>query len=141
MIKISYFSMANNYICRVKNSLTLTVFFLTTLILYNSFRVSATYTYYKLDPIGFIEALCVNKDKPEMECNGQCHLKKVAQSSTDDNNQPNQLLNFDELLLFNEGFFAYELNPIFLSANKLQAYYLNLYNFKFRPSYFHPPQV
>jgi len=31
--------------------------------------------------------LCVNKDKPEMHCNGQCHLKMMIKKETQEENQ------------------------------------------------------
>jgi len=62
--------------------------FLAALILINSTKASLAYTYYELDPIGFIENLCVNQDKPELQCNGKCHLKKVADSSTQNQKEP-----------------------------------------------------
>ncbi|MBC8644541.1 hypothetical protein H9W95_12115 [Flavobacterium lindanitolerans] len=35
--------------------------------------------------------LCINKDKPEMKCNGKCHLmKELAKSSQDDSDQPKE---------------------------------------------------
>ena len=62
----------------MKTSVILFSYLLSTLILYNSLRVTFTYAYYELDPVGFIEKLCENKDKPELQCNGKCHLKKVS---------------------------------------------------------------
>ena len=35
-------------------------------MLFNSIRISFTYLHYYLDPAGFIEKLCENKDKPEL---------------------------------------------------------------------------
>jgi hypothetical protein len=37
------------------------------------FRVNQSY---------IAEVLCVNKDKPEMHCNGRCHLKKELDKDT-----------------------------------------------------------
>ena len=74
---------------------------LSALIIFNMLRVSFTFIYYELDPIGFIQELCENKDKPELECNGKCHLKKVAQSSGDEN-EPSKIVNFEELQLFKQ---------------------------------------
>jgi len=31
--------------------------------------------------------LCVNKNKPEMHCNGQCHLKMMIKKETQEENQ------------------------------------------------------
>ena len=33
--------------------------------------------------------LCVNKDKPEMHCNGQCHLKQMIKKETQEENSNN----------------------------------------------------
>jgi hypothetical protein len=33
--------------------------------------------------------LCVNKDKPEMHCNGQCHLKQMIKKETQEENGQN----------------------------------------------------
>ncbi|WP_299112745.1 hypothetical protein [uncultured Winogradskyella sp.] len=35
--------------------------------------------YYQLNIDYIIEAYCVNKDKPELQCNGKCHLAKQLQ--------------------------------------------------------------
>ena len=74
------------------------------LLLFNSTRVSITYAYYNLDPVSFIEVLCENKDKPELECNGKCHLKKVAQSQDKDHKAPESIIDFKELILFTSTF-------------------------------------
>ncbi|MEL0455164.1 hypothetical protein WJN01_02905 [Flavobacteriaceae bacterium SZ-1-7] len=124
----------------MKNWANLIVFLLSTLMLYNSLKVSATYAYYSLDPVGFIEKLCENKDKPEMQCNGQCHLKKVAQSSNEKSSEPTKLINFDELLLFKHELFNYNLTPEFFTQTKRIISYLNLYSFSFKTFCFHPPQ-
>ena len=73
---------------------------LATLILFSSLRVTFTYAYYELDPIGFIENLCENKDKPELQCNGKCHLKKVAESSTENQQTPTKYTSLKEITLF-----------------------------------------
>ncbi len=36
-----------------------------------------------------VNTLCENKDKPEMQCNGKCHLsKELAKEAGDDNKNP-----------------------------------------------------
>lgn len=113
----------------------------TTLILFNSTRVSLTYAYYKLDPIGFIEALCVNKDKPELQCNGKCHLKKVSKSLDKEQNTPENIVDFKELLLFT----LTTEKLAFKHKNDLKtqntSIYQNLYSFSSINDCFHPPQV
>lgn len=33
-----------------------------------------------------IQELCINKDKPELQCNGTCHLKKELAKTAEDEN-------------------------------------------------------
>lgn len=37
--------------------------------------------YFKMNQDKIIAAYCVNKNKPEMHCNGQCHLKEELEKS------------------------------------------------------------
>ena len=114
---------------------------LTLLLLYNSTRVTLTYTYYTFDPIGFIEALCENQDKPELKCNGKCQLKKVATSQKKDNNTPENILDFKELILFSEGIKTLIFNPFGYHKKRNHISYLNLYAFRKSNDCFHPPTV
>lgn len=110
------------------------------LILLSSLRVSITFAYYELDPVGFIEKLCENKDKPELQCNGQCHLKKVAESSSKDSKSPEKVINFDELLLFIANPDNFEIT-IKTYKNKERHNYLNLYAYFSTYILEHPPQL
>ncbi|WP_296385051.1 hypothetical protein [Winogradskyella sp.] len=115
--------------------------FLMVLIIFNSTRVSLTYAYFELDPIGFIENLCENVDKPELKCNGKCHLKKVAESHNNEQKTPESIIDFKELVLY--------LNPIIKfhiiqksNIDKSDSIaYQNLYSFISSKDCFHPPRV
>ena len=113
---------------------------LSILVLFNTLRVSITYAYYKIDPIGFIEKLCENKDKPELQCNGKCHLKKVAEHSPNDSKAPEKVVNFKEILLFisNKEQFSFEMN---CTQEKDSFIYKNLYVFYNCFNLDHPPEV
>lgn len=124
----------------MKNWRILITFFLSSLILYNSLRVSFTYIYYNIDTKGFIEAFCENIDKPELECNGKCHLKKVVETDNKDNNRPIQLIDLKNLLLYNENLTTINLKPLKLKKKEFFLY-KNLYNYKISFSLFHPPEV
>ena len=122
-----------------KGTFILTLF-LSVLILYNSLRVSITYIYYNVDTIGFIEALCENKDKPELACNGKCHLKKITKTNNEENNQPIELIDFKDILIYNQKDYSYQISNTKL-LKKSNFYYLNLYSFKLLGSHFHPPNA
>ncbi len=38
----------------------------------------------------YAEEVCINKDKPEMHCNGQCHLKKEIKKIYEEESIPNK---------------------------------------------------
>jgi len=113
---------------------------LSTLILFSITRVSFTYAYYELDPIGFIENLCENKDKPELACNGKCHLKKVTENSSDKQNSPVNTTALKEITLYNVTKLEYKLVSLFVKKN-VSFNYSNLYAYSSVQQIDYPPQV
>jgi len=111
-----------------------------TLILYNSLRVSITYIYYNIDTDGFIEVFCENKDKPELECNGKCHLKKITKTVNHEKNTPIELIDFKDIILYKQNITSILFNKN-IYQNKPTFQYLNLYSFKLLTTYFHPPNA
>lgn len=124
----------------MKNWKLIVPIFFSILILYNSLRVSITYIYYNVDTVGFIEALCENKDKPELQCNGKCHLKKITKNNTDEQNKPIQLIDFKDILLYHQKNYTHQISNHLL-LKKASFHYLNLYNFKLLDTHFHPPNA
>jgi hypothetical protein len=114
---------------------------LTALILINSTRASLTYAYYNIDPIGFIEALCENQDKPELQCNGKCHLKKVAQSQDKKENTPESIVDFKELILYPSPMTTFVLARNIYIKKEFFSSYFNLYSFNTSNDCFHPPRL
>jgi len=112
---------------------------LTTIILLSSLRVTFTYAYYELDPIGFIEKLCENKDKPALQCNGKCHLKKVAENSTDNQQEPAKSTTLKEITLFIVNKLEFTLSKIKKAENN-NFDYKNLYAFSSIHNIDRPPQ-
>lgn len=128
------------YFCAVKNYPLLFALFFSSLLLYSMLRVSFTYLYYSIDPIGFIEELCENKDTPEMQCNGKCQLKKVTESSQSSEKVPVNLIDFKELILYKETPQSYT-KVSFFKKNRTFHLYLNNYRYLNSDSSFHPPKV
>jgi hypothetical protein len=123
----------------VKNLKLLFSLTLSLLVLFQTLSVSITYAYYNLDTKGFIETFCENKDKPELACNGKCHLKKVTQSTNNKENTPIQLTEIKELLLYNEQPFSYQLKNA-KNLKKQHSHYVNLYTYHRINNCFHPPK-
>ncbi|WNH09159.1 hypothetical protein [Thalassobellus suaedae] len=104
-------------------------------------RVSFTYAYYVIDTANFIERLCENKDKPIMQCNGKCHLKKVAQNNNaNDDKIPYKDIDFKEVIL-------YVVNPLsfnFINTTvrkKEISNYNNLYAYLLISILDYPPEL
>ena len=98
---------------------------------------------YEINKKYIAEVLCENKDKPEMHCNGKCHLKKQLKKANDvPENEPLSVpvvSNIKELVTL-----LYERKPFCLKqkniAKTIVSYIVN-YQFLFEQSIFHPPKV
>jgi hypothetical protein len=60
--------------------------------------------YYQLNKKMITEKLCINKDKPQMHCNGQCYLgRQLKKAEENEKRQNRSLREKDEVIsLFNE---------------------------------------
>lgn len=88
--------------------------------------------------------LCKNKDKPELECNGKCHLaKKIVETTTDDadkntvKNRISQLYN--ELLYLSTDTEISDFTHTNTLSKKIKYTYINLYKREYKDKHFHPP--
>lgn len=115
-------------------------FLLTSIIIFNSLQVSLTYAYYNIDTVGFIEKLCENKDKPELQCNGKCHLKKLVDNNTNNDKEPVKAVNLKDITLFVVEFMKYDFNSVSFKNVQLGSYN-NLYAFSLIDSLDRPPQT
>ncbi|KAA3622377.1 MAG: hypothetical protein DWP94_08495 [Flavobacterium sp.] len=108
-------------------------------LLFSSFRISFTYVYYYLDPGGFTEMLCENKDKPELECNGKCYLKKIVSNEKQENKAPLSEIEYKDLLLI-----VQDRNEIIFNAVTMVKDYFDTYENSYKYllvcKLFHPPQ-
>lgn len=68
--------------------------------------------YYQLNIDYIIETYCINKDKPELKCNGKCHLTKQLQMVDNSSNEEKQSFN-----LVYEAFY-----PLFFQLDFHQAF-------------------
>ncbi len=92
-----------------------------------------------------VNVLCVNKDKPEMKCNGKCHLSKelAKEAGADEKNPFNSKTTKTEIPQFiiseniNEYSFASESE---LVSIKNIGYKPNLNSSLFTSKILHPPQ-
>lgn len=46
------------------------------------------YLWYVVDNASFTETFCINKEKPELECHGQCHMAMISEMETGGHDAP-----------------------------------------------------
>lgn len=89
------------------------------------------------------KVLCVNKDKPKMQCNGKCHLmKELANSSESDKpiSPEKKITSQESEILFFEEIKTYELLKVYFSKQQqVNCNYSNLYFHKNNCDVFRPP--
>lgn len=87
--------------------------------------------------------LCVNKDKPELKCNGTCHLKKELSEASDSENQILNDKNNRPLTAFSFLFFEnlqkFNLNVFYEYISQEYLAYPNSYSHLTTDFIFHPP--
>lgn len=52
----------------------------------------APYIEYVINYDYISKVLCINQDKPEMKCDGKCHLKKQINKSAEESNDPQKTI-------------------------------------------------
>lgn len=89
--------------------------------------------------------LCENKEKPELKCNGKCHLaKELAKASEEEKpisqNKKNQTSEI-EFLYFNQVTDFNFKTILRFSRKEINTFYFNFYKRKHFSSTFHPPTL
>ncbi len=91
------------------------------------------------------KVLCENKDKPEMKCNGKCHLmKEMAKAAEDEKpiSSDKKTVHTESEILFFQPLVSYDLgNEYWPTSKEPISHYSNLYHFCQLTSVFHPPTV
>lgn len=74
--------------------------FLLALYLFGILKSVSPYIEYALNRDYIVENLCINKDKPELECHGKCYLNDRLQEANEENpphdHAPNPRIEFKE---------------------------------------------
>ena len=87
--------------------------------------------------------LCENQNKPELECNGKCHLKKeLAKAATEENStskDKKQVSKQEIEILFYHEAFQLESKNISIVYTETPTYYFNNYFHLNSSQIFHPP--
>ena len=91
-----------------------------------------------------VKELCENKEKPELKCNGKCHLMKELAKTAEDNKNTSsdkkQNVKQEIEVLFYQDFKSLSCsNSYVFTNNKINSVYQNLYALTAIQSTFHPP--
>lgn len=91
------------------------------------------------------KVLCINKDKPKLECNGQCHLMKQAAKNAESDGpiSTNKKLSTQEIVfVFFEEFTTQRILPLYFhKTEKANSFYSNLYTYRLSSFLFRPPTI
>ncbi|MCO6175474.1 hypothetical protein NHF50_10505 [Flavobacterium sp. NRK F10] len=90
--------------------------------------------------------LCVNKDKPQLHCNGKCHLAKelgkASEQGKPQSNDKKENYHLESEILFYQNLRTFQfLAFIKTSLKEDNFYYSDTYQFTFSDKAFHPPIV
>jgi len=88
-----------------------------------------------------ISELCENRDRPEMDCNGRCHLKKQIETSSEQQDRGSAITEVQLMVEFVQPLFVLEFKPIIYQANIKYGNHAVEPVVGFSPSIFHPPQI
>jgi len=88
--------------------------------------------------------LCENKAKPQMHCNGKCHLMKELAKAAEEQKQESDKKSAQQNseVLFCEVFSDFSFSPaVIIPIIKNETVYNNLYSHNSAVSFFHPPAL
>lgn len=103
-------------------------------------RPIAPFVEYAINYDYIAKVLCINKDNPELNCNGKCQLmEKLKQQEEDDFNSLR--IHMEEYPIGFVRVLKLENEPVTTSIQKNKFHYKVDYSYLFYQSVFHPPSV
>lgn len=107
-----------------------------------SFKDLITYAHFAFNRNFIVEFLCVNLDRPEMNCKGKCYLKKsIKKNREKENNVPNS--NKDKkqnLIIFSTDLFKFHKVYKLVAKKNYCSTDINVYGSSYVNDVFHPPK-
>lgn len=108
-------------------------------LLLQVFGLSFLYSLYTIDKPVFIELFCVNKEVPELQCDGSCMLFKMKEYGVKDVEEHTFSNVFQFSLTFLEEPLDFTLGNITIPKITHNFYYQNFYESQHQQSRFKPP--
>ena len=112
------------------------------LIIVNTLTFTIIQGYYELNKEAITKTFCVNKENPEMHCEGKCHLHKMmTQASEEENtNHYQNSTSFFAELSFIAGHFNVSFNTKIIDKEFTTPYFLSITDSHLQ-SINHPPEL
>ncbi len=85
------------------------------------------------------EFLCINKDKPELECNGKCYLAKQLKEVSEEKEKNLPSIQMEEYPIGIIDFTVFLSEKPFIEFLKCNSHYFNNYKSSYLNQVFHPP--
>jgi len=82
--------------------------------------------HFKLNQKAITEQFCINKNKPELHCNGKCYLSKELQET--ENTDPEKILNTKNFDLVFYSNIAYEIETPNVIKTKVKLIYIEFHH-------------
>lgn len=102
------------------------------------FQQAIIIMHFKLNRDAIEQRFCINKNKPELQCHGTCHLKKELQET--ESSGSSAISNYPKIDIFPVSFTALEVtNPIIDIQSKTSIQKDTLYTSPYREIFVPPP--
>lgn len=85
------------------------------------------------------EFLCINKDKPELKCNGKCYLAKQLKEASEEKEKNLPAITMKDYPIGIIAFIVFETSQTTTTITTNNFQYNNRYAFTYLNSVFHPP--
>lgn len=100
------------------------------------------YVEYILNQDYIAEFLCINKEKPELQCHGKCHLVKQLEKQQETNPLSSLRISLENYPIGFVTIFCISDFSFFTNLRKNQiSFYQKLYDFSYNYSAFQPPDL
>jgi len=116
----------------------ITTWTLISVLLTHSLGINLLYEFYALDKPHFIELFCVNKDSPELECDGSCMLSKMKEQQQKDSEKPLPDITQFKLTYYFQTV-VFKVKKVKIHKTKHYFHYHNSYDSIFLKDIFKPP--
>ncbi|CAM1358853.1 conserved hypothetical protein [Tenacibaculum litopenaei] len=117
-----------------------TVYFLVALYLIAMLRPITPFVEYAINYDYIAKVLCINKDKPEMSCNGKCQLMKKLEKQQEDDYQALRV-SMEEYPIGFVSIMSIESLLVSPRTVTIDDTYQDQYTYQYLQEVFHPPAV